>query len=169
MEVEGIIQWDPERHGKIVLTRIRKAVISHKKMYRMRINRERNSSRQLAKQEASKNADISELPRMTSLQKTSGLLWPPCVADADIIFLPCGFFYLLSFFPRLISAIADWMSAILAQWCGLSANLGCRSEMCCMRLAENTRRKKSPKIRHLGAIAQLHRNKGTCWQLEKSS
>jgi len=24
--------------------------------------------------------------------------WPPCVADADIIFLPCGFFYLLSFF-----------------------------------------------------------------------
>jgi len=27
------------------------------------------------------------------------LLWPPCVADADIIFLPCGFFYLLlSFF-----------------------------------------------------------------------
>jgi len=23
------------------------------------------------------------------------LLWPPCVADADIIFLPCGFFYLL--------------------------------------------------------------------------
>jgi len=26
-----------------------------------------------------------------------GLLWPPCVANADIIFLPCGFF-LLSFF-----------------------------------------------------------------------
>ena len=39
-------------------------------------------------------------------------LWPPCVADADIIFLPCGFF--LSFFiPRLISAVADWMSTIL--------------------------------------------------------
>jgi len=38
-----------------------------------------------------------------------------------IIFLPCGFFYLLLsfflsfylFFPRLISAIADWMSTIL--------------------------------------------------------
>ena len=29
---------------------------------------------------------------------TRELLWPPCVADADIIFLPCGFFYLLSFF-----------------------------------------------------------------------
>jgi len=25
-------------------------------------------------------------------------LWPPCVADADIIFLPCGLFFLLSFF-----------------------------------------------------------------------
>ena len=33
-----------------------------------------------------------------------------------IIFLPCSFFLLLSsssFFPRLISAAADWMSAIL--------------------------------------------------------
>jgi len=38
-------------------------------------------------------------------------LWPPCVADADIIFLSCGF--LSIFFPRLFSAIADWMSAIL--------------------------------------------------------
>jgi len=24
----------------------------------------------------------------------TGLLWLPCVADADIICLPCGFFYL---------------------------------------------------------------------------
>jgi len=24
------------------------------------------------------------------------LLWPPCVADAGIIFLPCGFFFLFS-------------------------------------------------------------------------
>ena len=42
-------------------------------------------------------------------------LWPPCVADADIIFLPCSFYLLLlSFFiPRLISAAADWMSTIL--------------------------------------------------------
>jgi len=42
-------------------------------------------------------------------------------------------------------------------WGGLSANLGCRSETCCTRLAENTRRKTSPKIRHLGTIAQLCR------------
>jgi len=26
------------------------------------------------------------------------LLWPPCVADADIVFSSCGFFYLLSSF-----------------------------------------------------------------------
>ena len=40
---------------------------------------------------------------------------PPCVADADTIFLSCGFFLLLSssFSPRLISAVADWMSTIL--------------------------------------------------------
>jgi len=38
--------------------------------------------------------------------------------------------------------------------CGLSANLGCRSETCCMRLAESTERQKSPNIRHLRTIAQ---------------
>ena len=36
------------------------------------------------------------------------LLWPPYVTYADIIFLSCFFF-----FPRLISSVADWMSAIL--------------------------------------------------------
>jgi len=49
--------------------------------------------------------------------------------------------YLL-FFPRLISAATDWMSTILPQWCGLSANLGCRSKACCTRLTENTGCKK---------------------------
>ena len=52
--------------------------------------------------------------------------------------------WFLSFFPRLISAVRDWMSSILHTWCGLSANLECMSEMCCMRLAENTGCKKSP-------------------------
>jgi len=42
------------------------------------------------------------------------LLWSPYGIGQTIIFLPCGFFFfLLSFFPRLISAAADWMSAIL--------------------------------------------------------
>ena len=42
-------------------------------------------------------------------------------------------------------------------WCGLSANLRCRSETCCTRLAGNTGRKKVAKNRHLGTIAQLWR------------
>jgi len=59
------------------------------------------------------------------------------------------------FFSHLISAVTDWMSAI--GWCGLSANLGCRSETCCTRLAENTGRKTVAKNHHLGTIAQLCR------------
>jgi len=38
-----------------------------------------------------------------------------------------------------------------------SANLECRSEMCCSRLAANTGCKKLAKNRHLGTIAQLCR------------
>jgi len=67
------------------------------------------------------------------------------------------FFLLLSFFPRLISAASDWISTYFRTWCGLSANLECRSEVCCARLAANTGRKKSPKSRHLGTIPQLCR------------
>jgi len=65
-------------------------------------------------------------------------------------------FYL--FFRRLISAVADWVSAILPHmvW-PYSANLGCRYKPCYKRLSGNTGRKKSPKIRHLGTIAQLRR------------
>jgi len=40
-------------------------------------------------------------------------------------------------------------------WCGPSANLQCRSEMCCMWFAGNAGPKKLPKIRHLGTIAPL--------------
>jgi len=43
------------------------------------------------------------------------LLWPPYVIGGALYFCPVIsiFFYLLSFFPCLISAIAEWMSAIL--------------------------------------------------------
>ena len=42
------------------------------------------------------------------------LLWSPYVIGQTIIFLPCGYFFLsFFFFPRLISAAADWMSTIL--------------------------------------------------------
>ena len=47
----------------------------------------------------------------TAIQ-TLQFLWPPCVADAVIIFLSC-FYLSIFYFPRLISAVADWMSTIL--------------------------------------------------------
>ena len=53
-------------------------------------------------------------------------------------------FFLCPFFPRQISAVADWMSTIYA-WCGPSANLECMSEMCCTRLAGNAGPPKSSK------------------------
>ena len=67
------------------------------------------------------------------------------------------FFFLSSFIlpwsqPSQIACIPYFHS-----WCGLSTNLRCRSETCCTRLTENTGCKKSPKIRHLGTIAQLCR------------
>ena len=40
-------------------------------------------------------------------------LWSPYVIGQTIIFLPCDFYLLLFFFPRLISAAASWMSTIL--------------------------------------------------------
>jgi len=73
------------------------------------------------------------------------LLWSPYVIGPAIIFLPCDF-YLLSFFPRLISAVGDGCPPYFHTWCGLNANLRCRSETCCVRLAENTGRKNDAKI-----------------------
>ena len=39
-----------------------------------------------------------------------------------------------------------WCLPYFHTWCGLSANLGCKSEVCCSRLAGNAGPKKSPKI-----------------------
>ena len=51
------------------------------------------------------------------------LFWPSCVADADILFYPCGLyllFFLSSFsFPCLFSTAADWMSTILPRMMAL--------------------------------------------------
>jgi len=55
-----------------------------------------------------------------------------------IIFLPCGFFFFLSFFfssPNLSRRRLD-VCHTSTLWCGLSANLRRRSETCCTRLAE---------------------------------
>ena len=73
-----------------------------------------------------------------------------------IIFLSCGFFYLLSIvFLAYSQPLQIGCLPYFHTWFGPSANLGCRSETCCMRLAGNAGRKKSPKIRHLRTIAQI--------------
>jgi len=89
------------------------------------------------------------------------LLWPPCVADADIIFLPCGFFYLLSFFfssPNLIRRRLD-VCHTFTHGVALVRILdaGLKRAARCTRLAPNTGRKKVAKNRHQGTIAQLCR------------
>ena len=76
------------------------------------------------------------------------LLCPPYGIGQTIVILPCGlFFYLLSIFflaysqPSQIRCLPYFHT-----WCGLSENLGCRSETCSTRLAGNTGRKKSSKF-----------------------
>jgi len=100
------------------------------------------------------------LPPPRRIRNRRRLLWPHCVADADIIFSSCGFFFLLllssSFFPHLISAVTEWMSIpYFYTRCGRRANLECRSELCCTRLVGNTGRKNDTKTHHLRTIAQL--------------
>ena len=64
--------------------------------------------------------------------------------------MPCSFFlssiFLLSFFFLFLAQSQRPQVGCLPYFdrrCGPSANLECRSEMCCWRLAANTRRKKS--------------------------
>jgi len=58
--------------------------------------------------------------------------------------LPCGFF--LSSFFRFFLALSQRPQIgclpYFYTWCGPSANLECRSEMCCMQLAGNAGCKK---------------------------
>jgi len=73
----------------------------------------------------------------------------------------CGHYisvlFRFSFFPHLISAVAEWMSTILRHIRWSYANLACRSETCCTRLAGNAGPKNSPKNHHLDTITQLCR------------
>jgi len=74
------------------------------------------------------------------------------------IFLYMWFLLLFSiFFPRLISAVVDWMSTILLHVALIRANLECKSEMCYTWLAGNTGCKNDAKNCHLRTIAQLCR------------
>ena len=80
-------------------------------------------------------------------------------ALAHILVSSCGFFFLLPIFYFLFIAYSQpsQMGCLpyFHAWCGLSANLGCRSETCCTRLDGNAGPKKPPKMRHLGTIAQF--------------
>jgi len=66
----------------------------------------------------------------------------------NIMAVLISIFLSIFFIPRLISAVADWMSTILRHMMCRSANFECMSEMCCTRLTENTGRKKSPSAHH---------------------
>jgi len=68
-----------------------------------------------------------------------------------------SFFFFLLFFLAWSQPLQIGCLPYFHIWCGLSANLRCRSETCCTWLAENTGRKKVAKNRHLGIIAQLCR------------
>jgi len=87
--------------------------------------------------------------------------------------LPCGF-CLLSFFFFLSPNLSGHRFCLpyFGTWCGLSANLECRSEMCCTRLAGNSGRKNDAKNRHLRTIPQLCQaissQRGTYRQSEKN-
>jgi len=59
-------------------------------------------------------------------------------------------FFLAWFQPSQVGCLP-----YLHTWCGLSANLRCRSETWCTGLAANTGRKKSSKNRNLGTTAQF--------------
>jgi len=65
-------------------------------------------------------------------------------------FLLSIFFYFLALSQRSPSGCLPY----LYTWCGRSANLECRSEMCCRRLAGNTWRKNDTKSRHMHTITQ---------------
>ena len=67
-----------------------------------------------------------------------------------LYFLPCGFYLLSIFFlssPHLSGRRLD-VYHTSTHGVAFSANLECRSEMCCTQLAGNTGRKKSPSWHH---------------------
>ena len=76
-------------------------------------------------------------------------LWPPYVIGQAIYIFILSFvllpLHLLFSSPNLSRRRLDVYHTSTHTWCGLSANLECRSETCCTRLAEKYRTQKSPK------------------------
>ena len=80
------------------------------------------------------------------------LLWQPYGIGQAIIFLPRCFFYLLLLLFLAYSQLS-YIGCVpyFHTWCGFRANLECRSEMCCTRLAEKMTQKSqknSPSAHH---------------------
>jgi len=88
------------------------------------------------------------------LSLTALLIMVALLIGQTIIFLPCDFSLLSAIFffssPNLSGRRLDIYHTSTHGVRGPSANLECRSEMCCSRLAANTGRKKVAKNRHLG-------------------
>ena len=85
-------------------------------------------------------------------QGGTNCFWPPCIADAGIIFLCCFF---RSFFFFSSPNLSSWRFNVYqtSTHGGPSANLDCRSEMYCMRLTGNAGRKKSPSPHHCTTLS----------------
>jgi len=67
------------------------------------------------------------------------------------MFLPCGFFFLLPFFPRPISAVADGCLLYFHTWCALVKIYDAGLQRAARGSLKNTGRKKVAKNRHLGS------------------
>jgi len=71
-----------------------------------------------------------------------------------IIFCRWGFFFFLLLFSLAYSQRSQLgCLPYFHTWCDLSANLECRSEMCRMRLTDNTGRKNSPSAHHSTSLS----------------
>jgi len=94
--------------------------------------------------------------RITSLIALRLIMVALCNRADHIYFhaVVCSYFFFSS--PNLSRRRLD-VRHTSTQWCGLSANLRCRSETFCTSFTENTGRKKVAKNRHLGTIAQICR------------
>ena len=80
---------------------------------------------------------------MASKQLLCPVIMAALVSRCGHSILPLSF---LSFFLACSQLLQIGCLPYFHTWCGLSANLECRSEMCCTRLAENTGRQKSSKF-----------------------
>ena len=96
----------------------------------------------------------------TTSGPVSGLVMAALCNRGPLYFCPVVSFLLSIFFFSFLAYSQRPQVGCLPYfdtWCGPSANLECRSERCCTRLAANAGPKNVAKNRHLGTIPQLCR------------